>query len=173
MTFAIVGTVVRYQTAPNTAWLCLEIPIGGPFDVSLQVMIDYHEARHILTFPAAAKKHFCCLTLAMGRTDDCARVALTVDHVQQAEICSIAKAYVEAYDELRFRPYHAGRFSEDFMLQKVGKKYVLFTSDGSRVLGEHRTKAAAVAQERAIQIDKARRAGHRIPRRKRASRSSR
>jgi len=49
------------------------------------------------------------------------------------------------------------------MIQKVGKHWVLFSTSG-KVLGTHRTKHEAVSQERAIQIAKARRAGHRIPR---------
>lgn len=49
------------------------------------------------------------------------------------------------------------------MIKKVGKKWILYTSDGSRILGHHPTKAAALRQERAITISKARAAGHKIP----------
>jgi hypothetical protein len=52
------------------------------------------------------------------------------------------------------------------MIRKVGKNYVLYSHTGRR-LGSHRTKREAKRQERAIQISKARRAGHRIPRRRR------
>lgn len=51
------------------------------------------------------------------------------------------------------------------MIKKEGRQWVLYTSDGSRVLGRHKTRADAVRQERAINISKARAAGHRIPRR--------
>ena len=50
------------------------------------------------------------------------------------------------------------------MIKKVGKKWVLFTHDGKRKLGTHATKAGAEKQEAAINISKARAAGHRIPR---------
>jgi hypothetical protein len=43
-------------------------------------------------------------------------------------------------------------------------KWVLFSRDGKKVLGTHRTKHDAKAQEYAVNIAKARRAGHRIPR---------
>jgi len=51
------------------------------------------------------------------------------------------------------------------MIKKRGAIWVLYTSDGKRVLGRHKTKASAVRQERAINISKARAAGHRIPKR--------
>ncbi len=51
------------------------------------------------------------------------------------------------------------------MIVKRGKIWILYTSDGSRVLGRHKTRADAVRQERAINISKARAAGHRIPKR--------
>jgi hypothetical protein len=51
------------------------------------------------------------------------------------------------------------------MIKKQGKTWVLYTKDGSRVLGRHKTRAEAVRQERAVNISKARAAGHRIPRR--------
>ena len=50
------------------------------------------------------------------------------------------------------------------MIVHVKRKWILFSRDGKRVLGEHSTKAAAKAQETAINLAKARRAGHRIPR---------
>jgi len=50
------------------------------------------------------------------------------------------------------------------MIKKVGKKWVLYNHDGTRILGHHPTKASAERQERAINISKARAAGHRIPR---------
>jgi len=49
------------------------------------------------------------------------------------------------------------------MIQKHGRKWFLILSDGRTY--EHATKAEADAQERAISIAKARRAGYRIPRR--------
>ena len=49
------------------------------------------------------------------------------------------------------------------MIKKVGKKWVLFTHDGKRILGRHTTKEQAQKQEAAINISKARAAGHRIP----------
>ena len=45
------------------------------------------------------------------------------------------------------------------MIKKKGKKYILYTSDGSRILGEHSSKEDAMKQEQAIQISKAKRAG--------------
>lgn len=52
------------------------------------------------------------------------------------------------------------------MIEKVGSKWALFSSKG-KVLGMHKTKRDAKAQEYAINIAKARRVGHVIPRRKR------
>lgn len=40
------------------------------------------------------------------------------------------------------------------MIRKVGKKWVLYTKDGRRVLGRHSTREAAVRQERAVQAAK-------------------
>lgn len=48
------------------------------------------------------------------------------------------------------------------MIKKVGTKWVLYTHDGKRVLGTHKTKKEAASQEAAINISKARAAGHRI-----------
>lgn len=42
------------------------------------------------------------------------------------------------------------------MIRKRGTKYVLLTKDGAKVLGTHPTRAAALAQERAIYASKAR-----------------
>lgn len=44
------------------------------------------------------------------------------------------------------------------MIKKRGRKYVLTTRDGSRVLGKHSTRAGAERQERAIKAAKAERA---------------
>lgn len=49
------------------------------------------------------------------------------------------------------------------MIQKRGKFWVLLSRTTGRVLGKHPTKASALRQERAIQISKARAAGHFIP----------
>ncbi len=49
------------------------------------------------------------------------------------------------------------------MIKKVGTKWVLYDSKGKRVLGRHDTKQDALKQERAIQLSKARKAGHHIP----------
>lgn len=49
------------------------------------------------------------------------------------------------------------------MIEKIKSKWILFSHQG-KVLGVHQTKHAAKTQEYAIQIAKARRAGHRIPR---------
>jgi hypothetical protein len=46
------------------------------------------------------------------------------------------------------------------MIKHIGKKWVLYDSQGQRVLGRHSTKRDALRQERAIQISKARKAGH-------------
>lgn len=52
------------------------------------------------------------------------------------------------------------------MIKKTGKKWVLYTHDGKRILGRHATKESAQKQEAAINISKARAAGHIIPRKK-------
>ncbi len=50
------------------------------------------------------------------------------------------------------------------MIKKRGpKKWVLLSKKAGRVLGTHPTKASAERQEAAINIYKARAAGHRIP----------
>lgn len=49
------------------------------------------------------------------------------------------------------------------MIKKVGTKWVLYDSKGERVLGRHGSKEAALRQERAIQLSKARKAGYPIP----------
>jgi hypothetical protein len=51
-------------------------------------------------------------------------------------------------------------------VRKIGSKYVLYTKDGSQRLGTHDSKEEAEAQEHAIQISKARAAGHHIPKEK-------
>lgn len=43
------------------------------------------------------------------------------------------------------------------MIKKVGSSWVLYTSDGSRILGRHKDRADAVAQELAIKIESRRR----------------
>ena len=40
------------------------------------------------------------------------------------------------------------------MIKHIGKKWVLYTRDGSRVLGRHDTQEEALGQERAIQSSK-------------------
>lgn len=50
------------------------------------------------------------------------------------------------------------------MIRRVGKHFVLYSSDGSKVLGKHPSREKAEAQEAAINISKARKAGHNIPR---------
>ena len=50
------------------------------------------------------------------------------------------------------------------MIKKRGpKKWVLLSKKTGRVLGTHPTKASAERQEAAINISKARAAGHHIP----------
>ena len=51
------------------------------------------------------------------------------------------------------------------MIKKRGKKWVLLSKKSGRVLGTHPTKAGADRQEAAVNISKARAAGHRIPKR--------
>lgn len=48
------------------------------------------------------------------------------------------------------------------MIARFHRKWALVSREG-KVLGLHDTKHEAEAQERAIRISKARRAGHRIP----------
>jgi len=50
-------------------------------------------------------------------------------------------------------------------IAKRGKKWLLKSKKSGRTLGTHSTKTAAKKQEAAINISKARAAGHRIPRR--------
>lgn len=50
------------------------------------------------------------------------------------------------------------------MIKKVGKKWYLYSHDGKKILGRHPTRVAAERQESAVNISKARAAGHRIPR---------
>jgi hypothetical protein len=49
------------------------------------------------------------------------------------------------------------------MILRERGKYILYTKDGKRILGRHRSLVEALAQEHAIRISKARFAGHRIP----------
>ena len=49
------------------------------------------------------------------------------------------------------------------MIKKVGKKWYLYNHDGTKILGRHTSRADAESQEAAINISKARKAGHRIP----------
>jgi hypothetical protein len=42
------------------------------------------------------------------------------------------------------------------MIKKQGAKFVLYSSDGKKKLGEHTTRKDALAQERAIQANKKR-----------------
>ena len=51
---------------------------------------------------------------------------------------------------------------KNMVILKRGSKHVLVSKTG-RILGTHKSKADAKSQERAIQISKARKAGHRIP----------
>lgn len=50
-------------------------------------------------------------------------------------------------------------------IKKRGKKWALVSKKSGRTLGRHPSKAAAKRQEAAINISKARAAGHRIPKR--------
>lgn len=50
------------------------------------------------------------------------------------------------------------------MIVKSGNKWLLKSKHSGRVLGTHPSKAAAQRQESAINISKARAAGHHIPR---------
>jgi hypothetical protein len=52
------------------------------------------------------------------------------------------------------------------MIKRVHNQYVLFTKDGKKVLGKHPSMEKAKAQEVAINISKARAAGHHIPKQK-------
>ena len=51
------------------------------------------------------------------------------------------------------------------MIVKSGKKWLLKSKHTGRVLGTHPSEAAAKRQEAAINISKAEKAGHHIPRR--------
>lgn len=45
------------------------------------------------------------------------------------------------------------------MIKREGKQFVLYTKDGSRVLGRHSSRGDAKRQEAAIEISKAKNAG--------------
>lgn len=49
------------------------------------------------------------------------------------------------------------------MIKKEGDKYILYSKSTGKRLGTHSSRAKAVAQEKRIQIEKARKAGHNIP----------
>lgn len=49
------------------------------------------------------------------------------------------------------------------MISKENGKYVLRSKSTGKVLGRHATRAGAMKQEAAINISKARAAGHKIP----------
>ena len=51
-------------------------------------------------------------------------------------------------------------------VRKRGAKYQLVSPTTGKVLGTHPTKTAAQKQERAVNISKARAAGHKIPKKK-------
>ena len=56
------------------------------------------------------------------------------------------------------------------MIRKEKRKnkdvWILYTADGSRILGIHANKGKAMKQEYAIRISKARKSGHNIPNKK-------
>jgi hypothetical protein len=43
------------------------------------------------------------------------------------------------------------------MIKKVGSQWILYTKDGKKILGKHKTRAKAIAQEWAIKKSKERR----------------
>ena len=47
--------------------------------------------------------------------------------------------------------------------EKIHGKYILFSKDGKKILGKHKTLAGAKAQETAIDLSKARAAGDKVP----------
>jgi len=49
------------------------------------------------------------------------------------------------------------------MIKKQGNKYILVSKSTGKVLGRHSSRIDALKQEKAIQISKARKAGHIIP----------
>jgi len=49
------------------------------------------------------------------------------------------------------------------MIKKRGKKWYLYDSKGKKILGRHPNRASALRQERAVNLSKARAAGHKIP----------
>jgi len=49
------------------------------------------------------------------------------------------------------------------VIVKRGSGYALLSKKTGKVLGKHPTRANALKQEKAIQISKARKAGHNIP----------
>ena len=52
------------------------------------------------------------------------------------------------------------------MIEKKDSGYILRSKGTGKTLGKHATKAEAQAQEAAINLSKARKAGHVIPRKK-------
>jgi len=53
--------------------------------------------------------------------------------------------------------------SGDVVIEQIGPRQFALLSRKGKILGIHRNRSDAVRQERAIQISKARRAGHPIP----------
>ena len=51
------------------------------------------------------------------------------------------------------------------MIRKKGNKYALYSHEG-KLLGTHPSREAAESQESAINISKARKAGHKVPKEK-------
>jgi len=49
------------------------------------------------------------------------------------------------------------------VIVRRGKKWCLISKTTGRTLGCHPTREKALSQEKAVQISKARKAGHRIP----------
>jgi hypothetical protein len=72
--------------------------------------------------------------------------------------------YTEEMARHSKRPLMAFTVGGAAMIEKIGKKWFLFSRKG-KVIGTHPTKKKAKTQERAITISKARAAGHQIPRR--------
>lgn len=52
------------------------------------------------------------------------------------------------------------------MIKKRGNKWYLYSKSTGKLLGSHASEEEAKAQEAAINISKARRAGHKIPKKR-------
>lgn len=95
----------------------------------------------------------------------------TIEHAKKADMSADGMKWEKSV-EILGAPHEdqesRRRERRRLVIRYAGGYWWLFTHDGHRVLGQHATFKEAHAQEKAIQISKARAAGHEIPRRRKA-----